>query len=175
VQTFDSPIAANLAKEFLEDAGLRTMLTDEATVGTAWHLALALGGIKLQVAPEDVEEALEVLAEFRPPQGLSADLQDSRHDGGGTERKSADDWLPNEREGNADRAFRGAVFGVMLWPLQIYVAWLVIRLLFSKEPLRSGYRWRAAVAGIINLSAILILVMFLKIYCDLSSVESSKR
>ncbi len=30
-------------------------------VGLAWHLAIALGGVKLQVGEDDAAEALEIL------------------------------------------------------------------------------------------------------------------
>ncbi len=47
IATFSDSIAANLAKGQLEDAGIDTYLADEQTVGMAWHLSIAVGGIKL--------------------------------------------------------------------------------------------------------------------------------
>ena len=50
VATFDMPTEAHLAKGLLEANGLAAFLADELTVGVAWHLSNAVGGIKLQVA-----------------------------------------------------------------------------------------------------------------------------
>src|SRR4051812_28654865 len=49
VAAFDNVVAAELAKNLLEDHGLQAMLTDEETVAAAWQLSGAIGGIKLLV------------------------------------------------------------------------------------------------------------------------------
>src|SRR5436309_2737774 len=62
VATFDDTIRAALAKNHLEAAGIVSMLSDELTVGMDWALSTAVGGIKLQVAPIQVERAEYLLA-----------------------------------------------------------------------------------------------------------------
>ena len=67
VATFDMPTEAHLAKGLLEANGLTAFLADELTVGVAWHLSNAIGGIKLQVAENDVERATGILATREDP------------------------------------------------------------------------------------------------------------
>ena len=55
VATFSAPMSAHIARNQLEAAGILAFLADEATVGTAWHLGTAVGGIKLQVVDSDAE------------------------------------------------------------------------------------------------------------------------
>jgi len=52
---------ALLAKGFIESAGIECFLADENIVRMDWFISNFVGGIKLQVAPEDVTAALEVL------------------------------------------------------------------------------------------------------------------
>ncbi|MGB7584719.1 MAG: DUF2007 domain-containing protein [Terriglobales bacterium] len=57
---------ALLAKGSLESAGIATLLVDENMIRLDWFISNLLGGIKLQVAPEDVEEATAILSEPIP-------------------------------------------------------------------------------------------------------------
>jgi len=52
---------ALLAKGFIESAGIDGFLADENIVRMDWFISNFVGGIKLQVKPEDVDAALEVL------------------------------------------------------------------------------------------------------------------
>jgi len=52
---------ALLAKGFIESAGIECFLADENIVRMDWFISNFVGGIKLQVRPEDVEATLEVL------------------------------------------------------------------------------------------------------------------
>jgi hypothetical protein len=51
---------AELAKGLLESAGIQSVLFDENIVNMGWY-GNAVGGVKLQVSPEDVEAANEIL------------------------------------------------------------------------------------------------------------------
>jgi hypothetical protein len=62
VATFDTMPDAYIAKGRLEVDGIACRLLDEHLVQTDWLYAIAVGGIKLQVAEEDVERALAYLA-----------------------------------------------------------------------------------------------------------------
>lgn len=57
-----------VARAVLEEAGIQCFLTDENTVSINWGLSNAVGGIKLQVAPEDEAAARELLSEPAPEQ-----------------------------------------------------------------------------------------------------------
>ena len=47
IATFQMPTEAHLAKSALEANGMNAFLADELTVGVAWHLSNAFGGVKL--------------------------------------------------------------------------------------------------------------------------------
>ena len=49
VARFDIPAKAHMARNALEDAGIRSVLQDEQLVAMDYLLNLAVGGIKLQV------------------------------------------------------------------------------------------------------------------------------
>ena len=55
-------VEAQLIRATLESSGLTVEIPDESTVGTAPHLALPLGGIRVQVADQDAPRAREILA-----------------------------------------------------------------------------------------------------------------
>jgi hypothetical protein len=160
IGTFGSAVEANLARNCLQAAGMKAFLADEETVSMAWHLTNALGGIKLQVQDGDAEEALAILAE-----GTTSDLLASSQAGEalsppsdveqlpepGVAEADEPEPVPTSREQNADRALRGAVLGLLLLPLQVYVFWVLVKVFVSDERLGPGKRRNAVVAAIINL------------------------
>jgi len=58
---------ALLAQGKLESEGIESMLADENIVRMDWFWANAMGGVKLRVAPEDAERAMQLLREDIPP------------------------------------------------------------------------------------------------------------
>jgi hypothetical protein len=54
---------ADLARALLDSYGIEAWILDEHQIRQQWHLAGALGGIKVAVAPEDAYRARQVLAE----------------------------------------------------------------------------------------------------------------
>jgi len=61
IATFQDTIKANIYKAKLQAAGIYSFLADENTVGINWLFSNAIGGIRLQVTEEDVENALYLL------------------------------------------------------------------------------------------------------------------
>lgn len=61
VGRFREPSLAHLAKGKLESEGIPAFVRDEYLVGVAWDYSLAVGGVKLEVAEEDAERAVEIL------------------------------------------------------------------------------------------------------------------
>jgi hypothetical protein len=53
---------AQVIRATLESMGLAVHIPDEFTVETAPHWALAIGGVRVQVADEDAASAREILA-----------------------------------------------------------------------------------------------------------------
>ena len=62
VATFDLSTEAHIAMGRLQAEGIDCHLADEHLVQTDWLYSIAVGGIKLQVAPEDAERAVQILA-----------------------------------------------------------------------------------------------------------------
>ena len=71
VATFWYLHEADIGKSLLESYGLEPLLLDDHQIRMRWHLAAALGGIKLAVPPEQAAKAREILA-----QDHSASLED---------------------------------------------------------------------------------------------------
>jgi Putative prokaryotic signal transducing protein len=59
---------AQVIRATLESSGLVAHIPDEFTVETAPHWALAIGGVRVQVADEDAASARAVLATPPPEQ-----------------------------------------------------------------------------------------------------------
>jgi len=57
---------ALLAKGSLDSAGIECFLSDENIVRMDWFLSNLLGGVKLNVKPEDADAALEILGQPAP-------------------------------------------------------------------------------------------------------------
>lgn len=163
VATYNTSYEASMAKNCLQAAGVRAILADDITVGMAWHLGNALGGVKLQVQAEDAERAEQILAEVRPETGVETDVAE----GGEVDEHEAEgrpEFMPEEpsrppsnwREENARRAVRCALLGLLLWPLQLYAFWLLMKVLVSEEPLTAESRRLAVIAACINIPFILV-------------------
>jgi hypothetical protein len=71
VAAFNTIHEAYLAKSLLEGAGITAFIADEYTIGVNWLWANAVGGVKVQVAETDAEEAEKLLAS--PPEPLPSD------------------------------------------------------------------------------------------------------
>jgi len=61
IRSFSDVMQAWLAKSSLESAGLECCLVDDNMVRLDWGISIILGGVKLQVKPEDAEAALAML------------------------------------------------------------------------------------------------------------------
>ena len=61
LESFDNYIDANLVLGRMEEAGLHCWLQDENTATNNPILTNAIGGIKLMVAKEEIEQAVEIL------------------------------------------------------------------------------------------------------------------
>jgi hypothetical protein len=63
IRTFWNLLEAELAKGFLESAGIEAFLFDDNMVRLDWFNANALGGVKLRVDADKVAEANRILEE----------------------------------------------------------------------------------------------------------------
>ena len=76
--SFSTETEASIVRHRLEADGIRAFLADEVTAGMAWHLGTAIGGIKLQVAQEDVHRAMAILETNDPVPIADDDWQSCR-------------------------------------------------------------------------------------------------
>jgi uncharacterized protein (DUF4415 family) len=61
IRSFPDVMQAWLARSSLESAGIECCLVDDNMVRLDWGISIILGGVKLQVRPEDAEAAIEML------------------------------------------------------------------------------------------------------------------
>src|SRR5262249_58090794 len=77
VGVFGTPEEAYLCKNRLEAEGIDAQLVDAETVGMAWIYGNALGGIKVQVRPEQIEDAQRILELHEPVSPEDMDIEET--------------------------------------------------------------------------------------------------
>jgi hypothetical protein len=147
VAAFQDPMAATMAKNYLEEKGIPAILLDETTVATDWLLSGAIGGVKVQVLPIHVERAEMLLVQAKA-EDEEIDVDTHREKSAIVSREIAED-LAVEREDQApinqlvDRLFRVVVFGLLFWPLQFYALILLYQLMQMPGTVSDNRRWKA--------------------------------
>ncbi len=135
VATFQTPVDAHLARSRIEGEGIETILLDENTVHTLWHMNTAFGGIKLQVYEEDGQRAVAILS----------NNQVGRASQGGLPAVAYDDDTKEEEKTSADkkldRAYRAAIYGLIAFPIQLFSLWYLGALIFTDKHF-SRKHWR---------------------------------
>jgi hypothetical protein len=137
---------AELTREMLEAEGIEVMLRNGQFASALPHMTNAVGGIRLTVAPADVERGREIL---EAKGGEPADAREAEALEGGEPAEHPRDAL-------ARRAWRGAVLGLFFLPvlLHLYSAWLAIRYHAEAGPVSGGSGWRARAALVIDLAVL---------------------
>lgn len=127
---FDWLMQANLVRSRLTASGIECVLLDEYTLSLFWYRGLASGGIRLQVSSEDLEDARAVLDESPLPR---------------------EEPVLSDHEGVTERALRSAVFGVVQPLLLLWSCWLLLRVLFWRDPLTRREQGNVMAAGVLIL------------------------
>ncbi len=167
IARFLEPIEADLARGRLQADGIRVFIEGSGFASMNWPLSMGNRGVKLQVPTEDAERATAILNELSQANDEDAgedewsETDDDEADAYGKQEPDDEPEL-TVREQIADRAFRGAVLGVLFLPIQFYVFWLLLRVFVSDEPLSSRLRGRALIAAAINLPLIVLISFWLK-------------
>jgi hypothetical protein len=189
IATFGNAVEANLAKNRLETAGIHAFLADADTVDMAWQLTGAVGGIKLQIPEGDEEVARSLLekpfeaasrrAAGRPRKKkrkvikLTAVTSDGARVGTeeaeeedddspfGEDEEDEEEEEPSEIDQVAERAWRGALLGILFLPIQLYVFGLLLHLIFAREKPSPPLRWKVLAAAAINLPILVLCFLFL--------------
>lgn len=173
---------AEVARGLLEAAEIEAILLDGEMTAMNWHLSPALGGVRLQVRPEDWEAALAVLMGEGLPDDDSASAAPGKP---GRPRlrvipggRAAPEPAPTPREDEAPdadeeanrlarRALGAALIGAFVLPVaaHVYSAWLLHRLSRSGGRLEGRSRAWAAMALAIDLLVLVppLLLLALKL------------
>ncbi|MDY3559244.1 DUF2007 domain-containing protein [Gemmata sp. JC673] len=167
IATFDSAGQAHEAKNVLEAAAIRAVVTDEETVSMLWHISTAVGGIKVQVLEEDADRALAVLDEAfgkepadREPSAPGHEPADEADEPGAnvpapgtTPEAVAAAGAPvpaRSREEYARVLFFAAWLGLVFPPLWFVALYYFIHAAFSEEPLSPRGRFNLLVGGLLT-------------------------
>jgi hypothetical protein len=173
VATFDDPVKAAMARNYLEAGGVRAFLLDDLTVGMTWGLSNAVGGIKLQVKASHVLRAEELLENLPgdDPDEEAADLPE----GAFATRETADELreeaeedlqeqeAENPRNQAVDRLFLCTVGGLVFIPLQFYALWMLLNLTSIEGEVSAARRWKVWVSVLLNIP--LLSVIFIPLFC----------
>lgn len=154
---------AMIAKATLEGVGIPCRLLDDTIVGFMPHLSQALGGIKLQVGPEERHLAEEVLHEaFEAP----PEAQDE------PDASEADEMLPREtdKDAMARRAWNAAVLGFFL-PVALHALSVVC---LARLPWQSGSLSRQGKRRLVS-AAVVDLVVLVAITAVIGTIMAAPR
>lgn len=161
-----SGVEAELVRCHLEAANIGAFVSNASVVAMDWTISNAIGGVEVLVRQSDAQAALEVLERKDPVPLAELATGDELLDyGDPTEEDPVEaehESDLNTREELASRAFRAAVVGLIVFPLQIYVAWLLVNVLFETQPMRSKYIKQAWIATILCAPFVALLILFLK-------------
>ncbi len=172
VMKYMTPAEAHVVKNRLEAEGIPVYLADEETVGVLWYCGSALGGVKVQVVEEHADRAAAVLeqpADDVAPDALAEPVEESescaeeenrlRPQAGGIE----DDLSESPGDALALRAYRAAIFGVLILPplLHLYSLWVLLRLAQSEHETGPRTYWMPPVAFLIDLLVLLLAYLFI--------------
>jgi hypothetical protein len=173
VAAFSTPEEAHAVRILLEAEGIAAHLADENVVGWVWTLDNALGGVKVQVSNEDVEQAQAILAEaadesHRARLDQLAEASGQPDDEGEPPPGEAADEFSAELPGDvlANRAWKAAVFGLVICPLilHVYSAWTLLTLAFSEHEVSASGNRKQIGAFLIDLAVFMIAAYFVLEY-----------
>lgn len=61
VESFSDPLEAHIAKGRLEAEGIQAFVADEHHIWANWMMSHALGGVRVQVASENIDDAKRIM------------------------------------------------------------------------------------------------------------------
>lgn len=64
IATFCEPLEAQMFAGLLSSAGIKAWIADQHMIGMQWTLSTALGGVKVQVVPNDADTALRIRRDY---------------------------------------------------------------------------------------------------------------
>jgi len=172
--TFTTVAEASVVRKQLKTDGVDAVINEDSAEGFSHHLGLAVSGIKLQVADDDFERAIEILdANDREP-FVEDDWRnevDAADRAAGSAPDPPDEQTVDEPENATDemvhRAFRAAALGTCFFPLLLYSLWLLIRVAFEPAPMNGKSRRRVLITLLLNIPVYAVVIVL--VYAMLSA------
>lgn len=176
IATFDQPAQASLAKNALDEAGIKASVSDESLIAMDWLLSNAIGGVKVQVWEEDADKAIATLEHKfgehgeglggGPVEDLAAQAEAATPDEGEepppTPTAEPDPISPpSEREEYARRAVFTAIIGLWFPPAAGYACYLYLNALFGEGELSKRGRLNRSLALVMTLAGLAWLPFFI--------------
>ncbi|HEY1189219.1 MAG TPA: DUF2007 domain-containing protein [Gemmata sp.] len=191
IARFDLAGQAHLAKNALDEAGIKAVLADEVVVAMDWLLSNAVGGIKVQVLEEDADRSLAVLEAAlgsdepvdeetmaTEAEAAEREVMDVRDDLGAAHTIAPDseppappapDALPevlSERDEYARRALLAAFFGLVVPLLWFYAVYLFFNAAFGAGPISTRYQNRLLAIGGLLTFGFFVAMYLISVYGD---------
>jgi hypothetical protein len=159
VATLRDRPAAERARRRLAQAGINSSLA-EKTAPTPSSQETNL--IELQVGGLDAAEAQQILADLDHANAAAITSEQLEPIQDEEKRLSSKSLL-------AERAFRAAIVGLLIVPVQLYASWLLVKVVSSREKLTARARRAAVRAAVVNASVyafgvLLLFSLFLSPY-----------
>ena len=152
LDSFPTPHEAHLAANALRAVEIPVKIVDESAVSVMPHLELALGGVKIFVREQDVEDAARIL---RGDADLAEQPYREPAEDDALAERAPDDLTeydpPNPDEDKVSRAFRASIIGLFLCPVVLQAYSVVLLAGVSRDGLSAGAIGRARIAWAINL------------------------
>lgn len=142
---------AQVLRTYLDAEGIEALIPDENMVAVAWHLGQAIGGVRVQVRSDQVEQAKEIL-EVVESQGAEEAPEEPDPDRASAGISSGD--------AVAYRAFKASVMGLVLFFLLPYAFALSLRAFVLGELSRKGRRDAVLGMGISAIAVTALLVTY---------------
>jgi hypothetical protein len=161
VATFNDPVEAAMARNYLESGGVHAFLLDEETVATTWGSGTAVSGIKLQVNAANAEQA-EVLLDELPGHDADDEPADMPVTAFATaetmEELREEEEASNPKNDAVDRIFRATVAGLVIWPLQFPALWMLMNLNTIEGEVSADRRWKVWASVFLNLPLLTLIL-----------------
>jgi hypothetical protein len=153
IATFQHAVDAAKARARLQQAGIKSFVAGQPTLGAAQEPPAGIFG--LQVAALDAPEALHLLDDL-----MGAGSRPSFKEP--LARDPAEEAPLSARSQAARRAFRAAVIGLLFAPVELYASWLLLKVVCSREQLDARPRRQAVIAACLNLGlyGVIVLILF---------------
>ncbi len=164
VASFGTSAEAAIARSRVEAEGISAYLTDEEIVDAIWAPAVAIGGVKLQVNQFDADRAVSALQSKGMIEVPQSEWQLTNGNKGFSESLEGSNIEFNvgpSAKRAVSRAFRAAIFGLIMPPFAVYSLWLLLKATAYSTSLNQTIMLRMLLVLLINALAITFYTLIL--------------